>query len=268
MNNTAKQRIFNISFLILLLIGLTVNIYAQTKGDSLIVLIGEIISVEMDWRTETQLLVRNDPKDEAYFENLLLKTGRLIDTAEIHIPGKYLTYKSKFKVIELLNGFYNQDTIEFESYESHGPPDHSKNEYSLLFIRPPKNGKFLYQEYYLSHPTIKRSRREESEYIKHGSSYPVSKTKEGRWVTGYLYPHYPNKCAEQLNSKLEKLNFEEKLIKDVSRLEKYEIEKEFPSKYYRLEGGKTISTHGCYIEELIQCRLTEFQKRENLRMKE
>ena len=109
---------------------------AQTRGDSLIVFVGELISIEELPNTT----IRKEIIDG--------------DTIEFELAPFDSKYKSKFRIIKLINGFYSQDIIEFISYNHYGIPKYSNYKTSLLFISEYENEE-LVQQKYMSCPVYK-----------------------------------------------------------------------------------------------------------------
>ncbi len=215
------MKIQNILFLVFIFQILSININAQTKGDSLIVFVGELINVEYvpatkDIRTE----IRNG------------------DTIEVEIPEFNSKYKSKFKVIKLINGFYNQDTIDFFSYVHSEYPGYIKYKHSLLFIS--QYGEELVQQKY--------------------TYFPVYKTKNGRWASDYSYSDYRHPFRNEFTVHPENIEFEKELSFDISKMRKTDIEQRYPKEYYDIKDGKAIAKFGNYIEELFELKKQGYLK--------
>lgn len=88
----------------------------QTKRDSLLVFIGEKISVTKFWP---------EYSDSIFYDPAV---------------------KAKYKVIQMLHGCYSYDTIEFEAYDHHGRFDFSKFKNALLFVEN-ESGKLYHEKY-------------------------------------------------------------------------------------------------------------------------
>ena len=80
--------------------------FGQTKRDSLIVFVGEIIEVKVA-----------PPKDELELpmDTIIRGVDTLITRrVTISMDGEYI---AKYKILKLLNGFYTSDTITFTAYD-------------------------------------------------------------------------------------------------------------------------------------------------------
>lgn len=95
------------------------TLFAQNNKDSLIVFVGEKISVQ-------EMPDRNTK-----------------DSPVIYMDGEY---KASYKILKLLNGYYSADTISFYAYDHYGWPAFSKYNTVLLFVYPYKD-KNVHEKY-------------------------------------------------------------------------------------------------------------------------
>lgn len=214
-----------IVLLLLIISGLVVDTNAQTKGDSLIVFVGRLVSIEKI----PQKMFREEIRDG--------------DTIRYALPIIFDSkFKSKFEVVKLINGYYSQDTIEFISYDHYGKPGYTNFEYSLLFVSV-YNDQLVQQKY---------------------TYFPVYKTKNGRWASNYSFLDYSHPFKENFTIQPEKLKFKEQLSFDIKNMTDEQVNERYPIEYYEHKNGKAIATHGNYIEELFELKKQGFLKARGL----
>lgn len=102
------------------------TLFAQHNKDSLIVFVGEKISVQ-------EMPDRNKK-----------------DSPVIYMDGEF---KASYRILKLLNGHYTADTISFYAYDHYGQPAFSKYNTVLLFVYPYKDKNV--QEKYQFFPVYK-----------------------------------------------------------------------------------------------------------------
>lgn len=213
----------NVFVLILIFQFIWIASDAQTRGDSLIVFVGELISIEELPNTT----IRKEIIDG--------------DTIEFELAPFDSKYKSKFRIIKLINGFYSQDIIEFISYNHYGIPKYSNYKTSLLFISEYENEELVQQKY---------------------MSCPVYKTKNGRWASDYNRSGYRKHFTDEITVKPEVIEFEVDVFYEKNNWQ--DFQKRFSSPYYKIEGNKAIAVYGNYVEELFEIRKQSILKSRGL----
>jgi len=188
---------------------LTNNIYGQEKIDSLLVFVGEKINV-------TEL---------PGFHN----NGFIYDYA----------FKAKYKVIQIINGQYGLDTIEFEVYDHNGHPPFAEYTNVLLYLIKGNNGKWYHEKYMYS---------------------DVYRTMNGRWAGSYAFADYNHEFNKTTSIKPQKISFTEKVSYDLKGMSKETIEKWFPKPYYKIKDQRAYIKKGNYINELFLLKKNGFLK--------
>jgi hypothetical protein len=203
--------------LLVLFFSLT-SVFGQNKKDSLIVFVGEIISVKyspLQQKKEPLVpVIRNG--DTTYMQPV-----------RIIFDGRYV---AKYKVLKLVYGSYKADTIEFIAFDHYGEPAFSKFKTVLLFVSI-KDGKFYHEKY---------------------QYFDVYKTVGGRWANPGD-PYKPDGFGDYHRKiiKPQFVKFKEKAYYDISKYDEERINKFFPKKYFKIINQKAYPFMGTYIEDLF-----------------
>lgn len=197
---------------IVIILSLTEKFYCQEKYDSLIVFVGEKISVV-------------DFPDSTYLDTLVTE-GDTIVTIHTAEDARFI---ATYKVIQLINGNYIQDTISFIVYDHYGRPAFSKFQNVLLFVRQIE-GKYYHVKY---------------------QYFEVYRTKNNRWASPYNSFEYDHPNSHTFTVKAEQIQFVDEISNEISGMSKKQIRTIYPKPYYRIEKNKAISVYGNYIEELF-----------------
>jgi hypothetical protein len=205
-----------IRVLIFLTISLVAN-YAlgQSRKDSLIVFVGEIIEVKYSPEEKKEpppdTIVRNGKKT-------------VVRTVTISMDSRYV---AKYKVLQLVYGTYKEDTIEFSAYDHYGQPGFSNYKTVLLFVSN-YNGKLYHEKY---------------------QYFDVYLTTDNRWASPgdpYKFDDYHRKDIKPQNIK-----FKEKIFYDLKQLDQDRIKEAFPTEYFNIIDNKAYPLMGTYIEDLF-----------------
>ena len=195
-------------------------IFGQSKNDSLIVFVGE--KIEVAYSAEKKLITFIDTiisdLDTTYKEHY----GVISDSR----------YLAKYKVLELINGAFEKDTIEFIVYDHYGEPSFSKYKNVLLFVR--HYGDNLYHEKY--------------------QYFPLYLTTENKWASPYSYNDFNHSFRDSITIKPEKIQFKKEVSFYVSGIPPNKAYKWFPIPYYHIQNGKAIAMYGNYIQDLIKLK--------------
>ena len=110
------------------------SVFGQTRKDSLLVFIGEKIEVKYspEEKKESPVDTIIEGNDTSY-----------VRTVSVSIDSRYI---AKYKILQLNNGSYKQDTIEFFVFDHYGEPAFSKYKTVLLFVSYYK-GKLYHEKY-------------------------------------------------------------------------------------------------------------------------
>src|SRR5690606_36129362 len=123
-------------------------------------------------------------------------------------------YMAKYKILKVVYGKVEIDTVEFRVYDHYGFPRFGAFKNVLLYISQDKNGGWYHQKYQYS---------------------PVYETIDGRWATPGKDREYYHVYNEGISIKPEKIIFKENLCINVSKWSKENIETAFSEPYYKLK---------------------------------
>lgn len=152
-----------------------------------------------------------------------------LDSNEIPFDA---AFKAKYEVIQNLYGHYDKDTIEFEAYDHYGRPAFSHYDYVLLFVSN-YNGKLYHEKY---------------------QYFDVYKTKTGQWASSYKTGDYAHPYNKNTPVKPEKIDFADEVSYKLPSRNKEEIERLFPTPFYRIDNDRAIAIWGNYIEQLFELK--------------
>lgn len=184
----------------ILLLSLT-SIFAQTQKDSLLVFVGEKIEIKYSPQ-EKKVDTIIEGKDTSY-----VRRGPVI------MDSRYI---AKYKVIQLINGSYKKDTIEFTVFDHYGEPEFSNYKTVLLFVSY-YEGKLYHEKY---------------------QYFDLYLTTDNRWASPYSSTDYNHSFKDKITVKPEKIRFKKKVSYRVDKLTSAEIQTWFPTPYYEIKKGK------------------------------
>lgn len=203
---------------ILTLIISTASIFGQNRKDSLIVFVGE--KIELKYLPEEQKEIKVERiingKDTIY------GISRSMDS-------KYI---AKYKVLQLTNGSYKQDTIEFFVFDHYGEPTFSKYKTVLLFVSY-NNGKLYHEKY---------------------QYFDLYLMKDNKWTSPYSSREYNHPFKDEITIVPEKIQFKEEISFSINNLLPEEIQNWFPKPYYKIKKDKAIAIYGNYVEDLFKLK--------------
>lgn len=215
-----------IRLLIFLTLFLTFNyVLGQSRKDSLIVFVGEIIEVKYSPEEKKEVVdtvIRNGKKT-VRTQSSLIRDSR---------------YIAKYKISQMVYGVYNEDTIEFIVYDHYGKPDFSNYKTVLLYVSN-YNGQLYHEKYMYSN---------------------VYKTTDGRWAGPYDSDDYNHDNNKNTSIKPEPISFKEPISFDINKLDKANIKEFYPEPYFRIKKDKAYPIMGNCIQELFQLKRDGYLK--------
>lgn len=153
-------------------------------------------------------------------------------------------FKSTYTIEKNIYGNFPKDTIVFTAFDHDGIPNFSKYKYVLLFVGE-YCGKLYHEKY---------------------QYFDLYKTKNGKWASPgnpYKYDNY--KKEKDLVSK--KINFDNTVYFDISKLNSKQIEDEYPNKYYKIIENKAIPIIGTYVDDLVAIKKNGILKARKIELK-
>ena len=203
-----------------LLISLT-SVFGQTRKDSLLVFVGEKIDVKYS----------PEEKKESPVDTII--KGK--DTSYVrHVPLSFDSrYVVKYKVLQLINGSYKQDTIEFIAFDHYGKPAFSEYKTVLLFVSHYK-GELIHEKY---------------------QYFDLYLTTDNKWASPYSSEKdFNHPYKDNITVKPEKISFKEEISFPIDKLSPDEIKIRFPKPYYEIKNGKAIVVYGNYVDDLFKLK--------------
>lgn len=191
------------------------SVFGQTRKDRLLVFIGEKIEV-------------NYSPQKSSSDTIIRGTDTAI-TVSMSMDSRYV---AKYKVLQLINGSYKQDTIEFIVFDHYGEPAFSKYKTVLLFVSYDK-GKLYHEKY---------------------QYFDLYLTTDNKWASPYPSRDYNHPFKDKVTVKPEKISFKEEISFPVDKLSSDEIQTWFPKPYYEISNGKAIAIYGNYVEDLFKLK--------------
>ncbi len=195
-----------------LLISLT-SAFGQTRKDSLLVFIGE--KIEVKYSPEEK---KESPVDTSYIKHV-----------SVSMDSRYV---AKYKILQLINGSYRQDTIEFLVFDHYGEPAFSKYKTVLLFVSY-YNGNLYHEKY---------------------QYFDLYLTTDNKWASPYSRGDYNHPFKDKITVKPEKISFKSEVSFSIDKLPSDEIQTWFPKPYYDLKNGKAIAIYGNYVDDLFKLK--------------
>ena len=198
----------------LTLLLIVTSVIGQSRKDSLIVFVGEIIEVKYS------------PEEKKEVIDTVIRNGKKTVRKQVTLSMDS-RYVAKYKVLKLVYGAYKEDTIEFSAYNHYGHPDFSNYKTVLLFISI-HNGKLYHEKY---------------------QYFDIYLTTDNRWASPgdpYKFDDYHRK-----DLKPQKLEFKETVFYDLKQLDQDRIKEAFPTEYFNIIENKAYPLMGTYIEDLF-----------------
>ncbi len=194
--------------------------FAQHNKDSLIVFVGEIIEVKLSPEDKKQKLVDTliEGKDTSYVIHISTNTDS--------------RYFAKYKILQLMQGAYKADTIEFAAYDHYGQPGFSKHKTVLLFVSF-TNGKLYHEKY---------------------QYFNLYLAKNGKWASPYSTYDYNHPFKNNITVKPERIEWTEEVSFPIDNFTKEEIETMYPTPYYLIKNRRAIAVYGNYTEDLFKLK--------------
>ena len=182
--------------------------FGQTQENSLLVFVGEKIELRYI-----------KPITESNDTNVIVKLDR--------------EYYAKYKILQLINGSYKSDTIEFTVYFHYGKkPEFSKYKTVLLFVSE-YEGKLYHEKY---------------------QYFDLYMTESGRWASPYPVVDYNHSFKDSITVMPKKIPFVGKVYYSAKKMSADDIKEWFPQPYYRMEKKRAIAVYGNYVEDLFKLK--------------
>lgn len=195
-------------------------LFGQSSKDSLIVFVGEIIEVKFS---------QEEKKEEPADTIIEGKDTDYVRHISISMDARYI---AKYKILQLLQGPYKADTIEFVTFDHYGKPGFSKYKTVLLFVSV-RDGKLYHEKYQFF------------------DLYPA---KNGKWASPYSASDYNHPYKDSITVRPEKIDFTGRVSFPLAKLTKEQIELWYPAPYYEIKGNKAIAVYGNYIDDLFKLK--------------
>ncbi len=191
--------------------------FGQTGQDSLVVFIGEKISLTYTPIESTvDTIIKG--KDTTYRKQF-----------PVIMDNKYI---AKYKVLQLVHGIYQWDTIVFTVFDHYGIPAFSKFPTVLLFLSY-YNGKLYHEKY---------------------QYFDLYITRSGRWASPYPAGDYNHPYKGSITVKPEKIPFTNQVSFPVNGLTSKQVQTIYPAPYYEIKDGKSIAIYGNYVDDLFKLK--------------
>jgi hypothetical protein len=202
-----------------LIISLT-SVFGQTRKDSLLVFIGEKIDVKYSPEEKKEFPVDTiiEGNDTSY-----------VRPVSVSMDSRYI---ARYKIIQLINGSYKQDTIEFFVFDHYGEPAFSKYQTVLLFVSY-HEGKLYHEKY---------------------QYFDLYLTTDNRWASPYSSRDYNHPFKENITVKPERISFKQEISFPVDKFSADDIKTWFPKPYYDIKNGKAIAIYGNYVDDLFKLK--------------
>ncbi len=198
--------------LVTLFLSLTSS-FGQTSKDSLLVFIGEKIEVKY---------IPEKPSSDTTIlgKDTVITVGLKLDNR----------YRAKYKILQVINGSFRQDTITFTAYDHYGEPAFSKFKTVLLFVSPHKGE--LYHEKY--------------------QYFDLYLTADNKWASPYSRRYTNDYYKDKVTIRPEKILFKEEVSAPISHLSEDQRKTLFPKPYFDIKNGNAIAIYGNYVDDLIK----------------
>ena len=183
--------------------------FGQTPKDSLIVFAGEKIEIRHIEKPLTETIIEGNDTN-----------------TYVRIDREYL---AKYKILQLIHGSYQSDTIEFTVYDHYGNPGFSNYKTVLLFVSK-DNGRLYHEKY---------------------QYFDLYMTESGKWASPYSSGDYNHPYKDSITVKPEIIPFVDKVFYSIEKMPADEIKKWFPQPFYRIEKKRAIAIYGNYLDDLF-----------------
>lgn len=168
-------------------------------------------------------------------ENLIVFVGQKIElrkVAEPHVDehGWQMDYKFRatYEVFDLVCGDYASPQIKFDIYDHYGTPEFAQFETVLLYVSR-YDGRLVHQKYAYD---------------------AVYETTDGSWA-GCGDPYKNDPEVHRGSIRAEPIDYEREVSFSVSGLSEAEIQKRYPSEYFRRKGDVVICEAGARVADLF-----------------
>ena len=214
----------NCKLLVLLTCALFLSVTAigQTKKDSLIVFVGEKLSVRYFPEEESRWIV----------DSILINETDTVVSRHLE-PSMDSRYQAKYRILELVHGAYQADTIEFTAYVHEGGPAFAQFNHVLLFLSY-SNGKLYHEKY---------------------QYFDVYKAKNGRWASPYPAADYNHPYRDSISVKPEKISFTEGLKFSLKLPRNFYMQRSYPPPFYKIQEEYAAPVFGNYVEDLFKLKM-------------
>lgn len=187
----------------------------QTSKDSLLVFIGEKIEVKYT-------------PEKSLSDTVIMGKDTVI-TVGISLDSRY---RAKYKILQVINGSFRQDTITFFAYDHYGEPAFSKFKTVLLFVSPNKGE--LYHEKY--------------------QYFDLYLTADNKWASPYSGRDHNDYFKDKVSVRPEKISFKEEVSAPISHLSEDQRKTLFPKPYFDIKNGNAIAIYGNYVDDLVKLK--------------
>lgn len=221
--DTALFRLTTGVLLLAIFLLFSYDVQSQTIKNSLIVFIGEKISLERD------------------LSDKMSGTDTIINGQDTIFKGwQKLDYKydAKYKILEKIYGHYDKDTIDFVLYDHEGNPEVAAHNTVMLFVS--KHNGVLYHEKY--------------------QYFPMYITIEERWASPYSVQDYNHPYKDSITVKPEIIPFKDKVYFSVIHLHPDKIAKIYSPQYFEIKDRKAFTRYGNYSDDLFKLKLQTILK--------
>jgi hypothetical protein len=141
-------------------------------------------------------------------------------------------YAAKYKILQLVNGTFIEDTIDFLAYDHFGEPAFSKFETVLLFVS--EHDGIMYHEKY--------------------QYFDLYKTVDGSWASPYSTGDYRHPYRDSITVKPEIITFRDDISFPLGNLTAEEIKIWYPEPFYKIHEGRATAIYGNYVEDLFKLK--------------
>lgn len=153
-------------------------------------------------------------------------------------------FKATYKIEKNLYGNFPKDTIVFTAFDHYGIPKFGNYENVLLFVGE-YCGKLYHEKY---------------------QYFDLYRTKNGKWASPGN-PYKNDNYAKEKNIVPKKINFENTVYFDISKLSAKKIEDEYPAEYYKIIENRAIPIMGTYAEDLVEIKKNGVLKARKIELK-
>ena len=195
---------------------------AQTRKDSLIVFVGEKISVVEDPEEERGWII----------DSVVIKGKDTVVSQHVDLSFNR-RFRAKYRILEIVHGSYTADTIEFLAYVHEGPLAFDNYSNVLLFVS--NHGGQLYHEKY--------------------QFFDVYKAQNGKWASPYPTADYNHPFKDCITVKPEKINFPQELKYSLKPTLQVMRRQDYTAPFYRIVGEYAVPVYGNYVKDLLKLKM-------------